>query len=280
MPRGSAIRRSPNEYAKELLQRLNVRSVPIYPRKIAKKMGILIWEREAEAGYDGYLISANGTWGIMINSSIKSKARQRFTVAHELGHYCIGHHRGTNYRCFRSDIGAVSLSDKQDEREANEFAVELLMPDEYFKEDIRQHDINLETINALADKYETSMTSTAIRYARLSPDACAIIVSEHGKVKYFAYSEGFKQRKCIYLSRNVPLRDDSYAKRMFDEKLQIHEERGEVTASSWSDNVSDPGAIMLEHSICLPKFKQVLSLIWFLERRKKRPKQIAHILVE
>lgn len=280
MSQRSVVRRSPNEYAKELLQRLNVRSVPIYPRKIAKKMGILIWEREAEAGYDGYLIAANGTWGIMINSSIKSKTRKRFTVAHELGHYCIGHHKGINYRCFRKDIGATSLSAKQDEREANEFAVALLMPDEYFREDIQQQEVSLDTINFLATKYETSMTSTAIRYARLSPNACAIIVSEAGKIKYLAYSEEFKKRKSLYISRNMPLRDGSYAKKLFDANLQAPEEWGEVTANSWSANISDPGMIIREHSKCLPTFKQVLSLIWFSERRTNPPKQIAHVLVE
>jgi len=203
MSQGSTVHRSPNEYAKELLQRLNVRSVPIYPRKIAQKMGILIWEREAEAGYDGYLIAANGTWGIMINSSIKSKTRKRFTVAHELGHYCIGHHKGINYRCFRKDIGATSLSARQDEREANEFAVGLLMPDEFFKEDIQQQDTSLDTIKFLATKYETSMTSTAIRYARLSPNACAIIVSERSKIKYLASENQMRDSTCLNAGRHL-----------------------------------------------------------------------------
>jgi Zn-dependent peptidase ImmA (M78 family) len=280
MSQGSEVRLSPTEYARKLLSELDIKSAPIYPRKVARDLGISVWERKADSGYDGYLISANGAWGIMINSSIRSKARRRFTVAHELGHYYIDHHNGTSYQCFGKDIGVISSSARQEEREANEFAVELLMPDELFRKDIRQRDIGLETVNSLATKYGTSMTSTAIRYARSSPDACAIVVSEQGKIKYFAYSEGFGRGKCLYLSRNAPLRNGSYAKKLFDAGLQIPEGQGEVTASSWSANATDPKATVLEHSKCLPAFNQVLSLIWFEEKRDKIPQQIAHVLIE
>jgi hypothetical protein len=241
-------------------------------------LGILVWEREADSGYDGYLISADGNWGIMLNSSIRSKARKRFTVAHELGHYYIDYHGGTSYQCFGRDIGSISPSIRQDEREANEFAVELLMPDEAFRKDIHQRDISLNAINSLAAKYGTSMTSTAIRYARCSPEACAIVVSEKCKIRYFAYSENFRREKSLYLSRNAPLRDGSYAKKLFDSELQIPEEQGAVKASSWSANGAKPDLTILEHSKCLPAFKQVLSLIWF--EKKTDIKRIAHILVE
>ena len=278
MPQGSATRLSPAEYARNLLSELNIRSLPVYPRKIAKGLGILVWERDADSGYDGYLISADGNWGIMLNSSIRSKARKRFTVAHELGHYYIDYHDGTNYQCFGKDIGSISSSIRQDEREANEFAVELLMPDEAFRKDIRQRDVSLNSINSLAAKYGTSMTSTAIRYARCSPEACAIVVSEQCKIRYFAYSESFRREKSLYLSRNAPLRDGSHAKKLFDAELQIPEEQGEVKASSWSANGTNPDLIILEHSKCLPAFKQVFSLIWL--EKKTDIKQIAHILVE
>ena len=278
MSQGSATRLSPAEYARRLLSDLGVSSVPVYPRKIAKELGILVWEREADSGYDGYLISADGNWGIMLNSSIRSKARKRFTVAHELGHYYIDYHDGTNYQCFGRDIGSISPSIRQDEREANEFAVELLMPDEAFRKDIQQRGISLNAINSIAAKYGTSMTSTAIRYARCSPEACAIVVSEQCKIRYFAYSENFRREKSLYLSRNAPLRDGSHAKKLFDSELQVPEEQGAVKASSWSANGADPDLMVLEHSKCLSAFKQVLSLIWF--EKKTDIKQIAHILVE
>ena len=271
---------SPTEYARELLSKLDVNSVPIYPRKIAKEMGIFIQEKRSESGYDGYLMCANGIWGIMVNSSIRSRARKRFTVAHELGHYCINHHNRGNYRCFRKDIGAMDMSTRQDEREANEFAVELLMPGNLFRADMQRRDVDLETVNWLATRYGTSMTSTAIRYARYSPNICAVILSERSRIKYFSYSEGFRKRRRLYLSRNAPLRDGSYAKELFDAGLQTPEKQGEVAISSWSAGVTHPEVVMQEHSRCLPAFNQVLSLIWFEEKRNNVPQQIAHVLVE
>ena len=280
MSQGSEVCLSPVEYARELLLKMDIKNVPIYPRKIARELGIFVHEREAESGYDGYLMCANGAWGIMINSSIKSKARKRFTVAHELGHYCISHHSRDNYQCFRKDISATSPAVRQDEREANEFAVELLMPDSSFRADIQRRDISLETINYLASRYGTSMTSTAIRYARFSPDACAIVVSEQARIKYFAYSAAFGAGKYLYLSRNAPLRDGSCAKELFDAGLNAPEKQREVAASSWSAKAADPDIVVWEHSRCIPAFKQVLSLIWFQKRKISASRQIAHVLVE
>lgn len=279
MSRGSEVRLSPAEYAKKLLSELNFKRAPIYPRKIAKELGIYIWEKEAESGYDGYLISVNDTWGIMINKAIRSKARKRFTVAHELGHYYIDYHNENSYQCFAKDIESLDPAARQDEKEANEFAVELLMPDGLFREDIQQRDISLDTINSLAIKYGTSMTSTAIRYARSGSHACAIIVSEQGRIKYFAYSESFRQGRQLYISKSAPLRDGSYAKRLFESGFSIREGQGEVTAGSWSANAADPDATMLEHSRCLPAFNQILSLIWFEEKRDNIPQQIAYVLI-
>ena len=271
-------RLSPTEYAKKLLAALNIRDVPIYPRKIAKEMGIFVWERESDSGCDGYLICANGVWGIMINRLIKSRERKRFTVAHELGHYIIDYHNITSHQCLSKNIGIVSSSTRRDEKEANEFAVELLMPGEFFKEDIRQGVVSLETIKSLANKYKTSMISTAIRYVQLSEDICAVVISEKGRIKYFAYSESFKRGKYLCFSRNAPLRDGCYAKRLFNEGFQIPEMHGEVLTGSWSANADDPKITMLEQSRCLPKFNQVLSLIRLEKKSNILP--IAHVIVE
>lgn len=271
---------SPAEYARELLTKLDIKKVPVYPRKIAEEMGIFVQERAAEGEYDGYLMCANGVWGIMINGSIKSKARKRFTVAHELGHYCIKRHDGNDYQCFRQDITDMDPSARQDEREANEFAVELLMPNKSFRADVQERNISIDTINYLTAKYETSITSTAIRYARSSPDACAVVLSERGKIKYFAYSEGFRKGKYLYLTRNAPLKDGSHAKKLYRKGLKLAEEYGEVTASAWSANAVTPELTIMEHSRCLSTFRQVLSLIWFEQHEKPKSPQIAHVLVE
>lgn len=54
------------------------------------------------------------------------KTRQRFTIAHEIGHDVLGHH-GISQRS--SDLGAYkSILEKSNEMAANNFAATLLMP--------------------------------------------------------------------------------------------------------------------------------------------------------
>jgi Zn-dependent peptidase ImmA (M78 family) len=65
---------------------------------------------------------------ILINA-VESETRQRFTIAHELGHWvcqCLEGHTAPLY-CRVEDVG-VDLEAKALEREANVFAAELLMP--------------------------------------------------------------------------------------------------------------------------------------------------------
>lgn len=58
--------------------------------------------------------------------------RSRFTLAHEIGHVVLGHHNGGVITDFYR--GRTSGHFDQQEKEANEFAAELLMPRELFTE--------------------------------------------------------------------------------------------------------------------------------------------------
>jgi Zn-dependent peptidase ImmA (M78 family) len=77
----------------------------------------------------GFIFAA-GRVGWAFVSAADSLARRRFTAAHELGHFIM--HRATMGR-FRADTEATlreadeEVADRM-EREANRFAVELLMP--------------------------------------------------------------------------------------------------------------------------------------------------------
>jgi len=78
----------------------------------------------------GYLRLDEGRWVIGVNSLHHPK-RQRFTMAHELGHYFLHRNQSNNIEdtvLFRdSSFGGGGI-----EYEANEFAADLLMPEEEF----------------------------------------------------------------------------------------------------------------------------------------------------
>ncbi len=83
--------------------------------------------------------------------------RQRFTLAHELGHICLEHETILSDRIDEETIG------KECEREADEFAGELLMPIEMFKRAFRSNP-NLET---LAEMFQVSTTAVSVRALKL-----------------------------------------------------------------------------------------------------------------
>jgi len=80
-------------------------------------------------GFDGALVRAKGTPfdAIIVRDSIRESGRKNFTVAHEIGHFP-GHDKA-DLICTSTELGNWSDSAKELEREANEFAAELLMPE-------------------------------------------------------------------------------------------------------------------------------------------------------
>lgn len=71
---------------------------------------------------------------IMINKKIDNLGRKNFTIAHELGHYFLGHqlHQNSVF-CNNDDIVEEGHQQNSIEREANYFASCFLMPEEKIK---------------------------------------------------------------------------------------------------------------------------------------------------
>ena len=267
--------REPIEGARQLLRELNVQGIPIQPRSIAEQLQIVVWEREMESQYDGCLMRVGDTWGILLNNLIQSQARKNFTIAHELGHYYLDSGQAERqifatdekaefvpqHRCQREDLRGFD-SHRLEEQRANQFAVELLMPFPIFRADATDlSEIGLSAIDALAAKYSTSLTSTAIRYTRLSPHVCAVVLSENGQIKYFAYSERFRQNSDCYLAKNKPLHPDSVADLLDkDKSKEVKEHRQKVPLSHWC--LTQSNQTLIEQSRRLPRMNQVLSFLW------------------
>lgn len=262
------------ESARQLLRELNIQGIPIQPREIAEQLQIVVWEREMESQYDGCLMRVGDTWGILLNNLIQSQSRKNFTIAHELGHYYLERgqisatdHKDTvaefvpQHRCQREDLRGFD-SHRLEEQRANQFAVELLMPSPIFRADAADlPEIGLPAIDALAAKYLTSLTSTAIRYTRLSSHVCAIVLSEGGQIKYFAYSDRFRQNSDCYLAKGNPLHPDSVAALFSKASLpKVKERQGKVPLSHWCSTQSDQP--LVEQSRRLPRMNQVLSFLW------------------
>jgi Zn-dependent peptidase ImmA (M78 family) len=103
-------------------------SVPVNPVVIAQKLGLEVKTAKLEDDVSGALIGSGGTFEIVLNES-DAVNRQRFTCAHEIGHYIDRKSRGlepTETVDFRDYMSSTGQS--EDERFANAFAANLLMP--------------------------------------------------------------------------------------------------------------------------------------------------------
>ncbi|WP_423597015.1 ImmA/IrrE family metallo-endopeptidase [Roseateles sp. MS654] len=112
--------------ARELLTRHWDRHLPIDPVKIASAAGVSVYARgglgDSHYPYSGYYRRMeNGVPTLEFNVT-EAPVRQRFTVAHELGHFALGHEDSPR------DAGNFYSSRDPKERLANKFAAELLMP--------------------------------------------------------------------------------------------------------------------------------------------------------
>ena len=159
----------------QLLTNQAVKDVPVDVVAIAKKMGLEVRKERAEPDISGFLLRDPKTGFAVIGvNSVQHANRQRFTVAHELGHFLL--HRGDKLHVDRGyevklrDIKSSEGTDLE-EKEANLFAAELLMPEQFLAKDL----LSLGSIDLfdeiqlgkLAKRYKVSTQALAFRLAYL-----------------------------------------------------------------------------------------------------------------
>ncbi len=185
-----------------------ITDLPVDPFAIAQMHDIVVQAKpDTESGVSGMLLRHGNAFGILYASDIPNEGFQRFSVAHELGHYFLeGHidHVLPNDGIHASHAG-FSSGDPY-EQEADNFAVGLLMPAKPFRKLMGRARLGLADIEAAREACKTSLTSTAIRYAELTDDAIAVILSTGRDIDYCILSEAMKSLLDLsWLKRGSPV---------------------------------------------------------------------------
>jgi Zn-dependent peptidase ImmA (M78 family) len=107
------------------------------------------------------MVVGNGDHGIIKINSRSSEGRQRFSLGHELGHWCL--HKGRLLVCQAHEIGAARKA-AAPEQAADAYAADLLMP----RQILQQHPccrgpLSFATVRAVAEAFSVSVTAAAIR---------------------------------------------------------------------------------------------------------------------
>tara|TARA_Y100000310_G_C20626028_1_gene785924 strand:+ start:826 stop:1332 length:507 start_codon:yes stop_codon:yes gene_type:complete len=142
-------------------------TAPIQVGKIAKELGASVKSATLKAGISGEIKEADGQILIRINRH-DSKPRQRFTLAHEIGHMLL--HRDRIGDGIVDDIlYRSSLSDTL-EAQANRLAADILMPYPLIMEKLHEYEDIVDEerkYESVARDLEVSTTALKIRLGKL-----------------------------------------------------------------------------------------------------------------
>ena len=160
------------DLASQLLREAKTIRPPVPVEQIARGKDVIIRKGRVEPEVSGFLYrnAARGKAIIGVNAT-QHKNRQRFTIAHELGHLLL--HAGDAVH-----VDAVKRRDHLsgkgtdiEEVESNLFAAELLMPIQFLKQDFDRFGIldplDEEKVAKLAGVYEVSNQAMAVRLSNL-----------------------------------------------------------------------------------------------------------------
>lgn len=184
--------------------------------------------------------------------------RKRFSVGHELGHW--HYHRGRTFVCRPEDIGSERQNAPPEEREADRYAADLLLPWFLFTPLVRRaKSPSFDLVKHFADLFKTSLTATAIRL--VDSNSFPIILVCHN-------SEG---RKWFRRAKDVPERwfpkkeldPDSYAFDMLFGRKGDHRP-AKMGAEAWFDRYDADRYELLEHTVRISE-SEILTMILLQE---------------
>ncbi len=145
------------EKALSVLKMARIIESPVDVNKVASILGFRVLPYPFPDKLKGKVTIIDGTKIIGVNSN-HLLSIQRYTIAHELGHYLNGHEHCEKNSSNNENPYADHYF--QQEREADLFAAELLMPKDFLESDLSILGLNIEK---LTKKYEVSEQALWIR---------------------------------------------------------------------------------------------------------------------
>ncbi len=245
--------------AKNLLEELGIAELPIVPKNLCKRLGI-IYKEDPLNNIDGMLLIYPDFGSLIgVNSRIGEEGRKNFTCAHELGHFCMDGDTQSKFYCTKDSIENFSGRSQGIEFRADKFAAELLMPEFLIMELVNGYEPSWEHIKDLSKLSGTSLLSSAIRFIDLTEYACTLIVIERNKIAWFRKSNEFRPH-IIMESRFVPENTVAYS---VIQNQEILEDYTVVKADCWiSGRGVNPDTELLEWTLPRNSYDQIFTLLF------------------
>ena len=250
--------------AREFINKSGINSVPVDLKRYsaATKAKIEVCN-DLDDEESGQTFPLRGKNIIMINGN-HTEERQRFTVLHEIGHIILG--LPSNH-----DSGSIKMADLMSYRKrpreevlCDIFAAECLLPYSFFKKDIEDVDICLDTIKELSKRYKASIASTGSRFAANCEDLCSFVLIEEDKIRYVSSSKSLRELKG-WIDIGVPVPQNSAAFHLIKNQSEAEHYDDEVPTEIWFNNGVENYDMLCEEAIFIKEWNQCLSILWFDE---------------
>lgn len=258
---------SPHGLVRKILETEPSLTYPIPITEIATALDIHeIGELETSAFEGSLLIGPQRRYGsILVNKAAKG-GRRRFTIGHELGHWCIPLHKpvkGDQFLCSRDDMRMWNKSEQDTYRrmevEANLFAALLLMPPNLLKKYLaKRGDPTLEHVLGIHEDFIVSKDAAARAYAEYFDTPVATVVVHKGKVERVYKSLKFPY---VNVQKGSEVPKGTVYWRTKNTKIQMSE-MVEVSAGNWLDSQWGKKMPNLYEQVLHQQMEYALILLW------------------
>jgi Zn-dependent peptidase ImmA (M78 family) len=136
--------------------------------------------------FEGMLVrdpNDHEVWGIAYNGRSRPE-RQRFTIAHELGHFILHRSQQQSFNCDKQSVHTGIDTLRNIEREADDFASNLLMPGDLMRASISNQHIDFRVLGDIAKRFQVSLEALCIRFIKFTTDRAILVYWDNGYMKY------------------------------------------------------------------------------------------------
>lgn len=255
--------------AVEVLAELGIPDPPVDPFAIARRKELRVEEVDFPTnGIFGALILEDGAFRVLVSRKCFGSGHRRFTVAHELGHYHIEGHLNELIAAgsgIKPSLGGHFRNQRApEEREADWFASELLVPTAYGTSWVSSRQPTAESLQELADTFGVSLTCAGIRFAELTPAAVAVVLALDGGIEWVAMSDrvrGHRWARKYWKQENAPSHSVTVGLAQSPENVRQGERRdGSALLCEWFEG-APPDLEVEEEVLGLGRYGRTLTLL-------------------
>lgn len=149
--------------ATQIFKLAKIEKIPVNVHEVAKFLGFEVIPFEFPDHISAVTYIEDGVKSIGVNKN-HANVRQRFSIAHEIGHFLCGHESYNHEATHIEDLPKYLDPQNRQELEADEFAAELLMPGSFLSKDAKRERVDAAT---WCKRYEVSEQAMWIQLMNL-----------------------------------------------------------------------------------------------------------------